>query len=505
MRLPSLEPEPAGGRSRARAMAWARRAGLAVAAGGGLLLTALALQRIGLDRVGESLLRSSPSWVIAALGVMCASMVLRALSWHAILRAALPDSRITRFAALQGTSIGVLMSATLPARLGEPSRAIVVARRAGRPRETLPTVIGTLVSQTLLNVLALVILGVDRVLDRPHLRRPSRRARRRGDRARRSCCCSCSRSRSCSTRPAPSASRGCTRSRGRCAARSTTCAPDCASSASRAPPRRRRCSSCRPGCCSACPASSSSPRSGLDDRVGLGAAAAVLLAVNVTAVLPATPSNLGVFQAACVAVLTGAFGVSTADALGYGIVLQAVEIATAVVMGMPALLKEGLSWRDVRLRALHSTPVRLPPLPAGRRGRERLGRRRGLATQTLAGPPGHRRSCRAMSGRRLRLRPALRRRQPLHGLDGRPGAPARGAQRRDRQPLHAQPPAGRARRELGAARPQRGAARGGADQGAAARGEAQAAGRSATANDASRVTTTSVAPFLPTFSFVACR
>jgi phosphatidylinositol alpha-mannosyltransferase len=34
-------------------------------------------------------------------------------------------------------------------------------------------------------------------------------------------------------------------------------------------------------------------------------------------------------------------------------------------MGAPALLKEGLSWRDVRLRALHSTPVRLPPLPQG--------------------------------------------------------------------------------------------------------------------------------------------
>ncbi len=49
---------------------------------------------------------------------------------------------------------------------------------------------------------------------------------------------------------------------------------------------------------------------GLDDRAGLGAAAAVLFAVNVTAVLPATPSNVGVFQAACVAVLTGAYGVS---------------------------------------------------------------------------------------------------------------------------------------------------------------------------------------------------
>jgi phosphatidylinositol alpha-mannosyltransferase len=91
----------------------------------------------------------------------------------------------------------------------------------------------------------------------------------------------------------------------------------------------------------------------------MGAAAAVLFAVNVTAVLPITPSNLGVFQAACVAVLTGAYGIGAADALGYGIILQAVEIATAVVMGAPALVKEGLSWRDVRLRALHTAPVSL--------------------------------------------------------------------------------------------------------------------------------------------------
>ena len=51
------------------------------------------------------------------------------------------------------------MSATLPARLGEPSRALIVARRLGRPRELLPPVLGTLVSQTLLNLLALAILG----------------------------------------------------------------------------------------------------------------------------------------------------------------------------------------------------------------------------------------------------------------------------------------------------------------------------------------------------------
>src|SRR5206468_7862180 len=81
-------------------------------------------------------------------------------------------------------------------------------------------------------------------------------------------------------------------------------------------------------------------------HAGVGSAAAVLFAVNVTAVLPATPSNLGVFQAACVAVLAP-YGISHTDALAYGIVLQAVEIATAVMLGMPALLGEGLSFKDM--------------------------------------------------------------------------------------------------------------------------------------------------------------
>jgi phosphatidylinositol alpha-mannosyltransferase len=93
----------------------------------------------------------------------------------------------------------------------------------------------------------------------------------------------------------------------------------------------------------------------------------VLFAVNVSAVLPATPSNLGVFQAACVFVLHKGYGVSPEDALGYGIILQAVEVATAFIMGAPALLGEGVSWRDVRLRAMHAAPVQLSPLPANRR------------------------------------------------------------------------------------------------------------------------------------------
>jgi phosphatidyl-myo-inositol alpha-mannosyltransferase len=363
-RMATLEPAPAGGHRHARLRSAARRGALAVAAVGGLGLTAIALQRIGVDRIAASLLRSSPPWVLAALAVMCASMVLRALAWFAILRAGLPDRPLTRMDAFQGTAIGVLMSATLPARLGEPARALIVARRAGRPRETTPVVIGTIVSQTMLNVAALVVLGVIafssvHVFDDHHgalaavaviplamllavlavhvilragtserfarlhaVARPMRAAMlqvRAGLRVFR----------------VPRA------------AAAATIAQFAAWTL--------QWFSCYLLLVAL----------GLDGQAGLGAAAAILLAVNVTAAVPATPSNVGVFQAACVAVLTGAYGVSTADALGYGIVLQAVEIATAVVMGMPALLNEGLSWREVRLRALNSTPVRLKPLPAG--------------------------------------------------------------------------------------------------------------------------------------------
>ena len=86
---------------------------------------------------------------------------------------------------------------------------------------------------------------------------------------------------------------------------------------------------------------------GLQRTAGLAGAAAVLVAVNVTAVIPLTPSNVGVFQAACVAALAG-FGVSGASALAFGVVLQAIEVITALGLGLAALAAEGMSWSQVR-------------------------------------------------------------------------------------------------------------------------------------------------------------
>ncbi len=157
-RMSSLQPRTTADK-RSRAIALGRRFGLAAVSIVGVVLAVLALQKIGIGSVAHALIGSSPSFVILGLAVMCAAMAVRAISWHAILNAALENSRVSMSDAMQGTFIGILMSSTLPARLGEPARAMVIARRTGKPRENLPVVLGTLVSQTFLNIVALVILA----------------------------------------------------------------------------------------------------------------------------------------------------------------------------------------------------------------------------------------------------------------------------------------------------------------------------------------------------------
>jgi phosphatidylinositol alpha-mannosyltransferase len=328
---------------------------------GALLLAYKALSTIGLANIAHALVASSPSFVILGLGVMCAAMALRAVSWHAILRAALPNARVRLSDAMQGTFIGVLMSSTLPARLGEPSRALVVARRTGRPREHLPVVLGTVVSQTLINIVALIALGavmfssVDLfnghqnalllaaiapvallliVLLSPLILRHG------GGRFGRL------------QALVAQARRGMTRVRAGLAV-------------FRRPKLGGIAAVAQLGAWALQWASCYIllVALGLNHQAGWAAAAAVLFAVNITAVLPATPANLGVFQAACAAVLHTGWHVGLGTGVAYGVILQAVEVSTAILMGTPALLKEGMSWREVRLRAMHAAPVKLPARP----------------------------------------------------------------------------------------------------------------------------------------------
>ncbi len=331
-----------------------RRAGVIVAAILLAGLVAFALSRLGLHKIGHALVSAKPGWVAVAFVLMASSLVLRSISWHQVLRAALPETTIPWFAVTRATMIGVMGSAVVPGRVGEAARVVVITRRLeGSNRRQLPVVAGTVFSQTLINLLALAILaGVTftsvpllsghpagiataiaiplligalivagpRLLARGEQARSERLARISGMLAR--LFALARQGLVVFARPRYSA--------GAIGAQLLAWALQWL----------------------ACYAVLLAL--GLQHEAGLTAAAAILLAVNVSAILPATPSNVGVFQAACLVVLA-AYGVGGGPGLAYGIILQAVEVLTALALGVPALLGEGLTWRDIRAESEEAT------------------------------------------------------------------------------------------------------------------------------------------------------
>jgi phosphatidylinositol alpha-mannosyltransferase len=319
-----------------------------------ILLAALvvfALSRLEWSRIGHALITATPGWVALALVLMALSLLLRSASWHETLRAALGETQVGWTPVARATMIGVLASALFPGRIGEPTRVLVLARRLDGPASRLvPVLAGTVFSQTLINLLALAILagvsftgvpllhgdlaGVTAVLAVPLalcvLVLAGPRLLRLGRRSR-------------STRVVQTSNT---------IARLLELA------------RHGLVVFARPRYGSTAIAFQLLAwvlqwlacytivlALGLQSQANLVSAAAILLAVNVSAVLPATPSNVGVFQAACLVVLA-AYGVGAGPGLAYGIILQAVEVLTAVGLGIPALLAEGLRWRDIRPEGL---------------------------------------------------------------------------------------------------------------------------------------------------------
>jgi phosphatidyl-myo-inositol alpha-mannosyltransferase len=317
-------------------------------------LVAFALSRLNLSRAGHALITASPGWIALSFLLMGSSLVLRSISWHQVLRAALPDSVIRWPPVIRATMIGVMASAVFPGRIGEPTRVVVMTRHLQGPRARLLAVVaGTVFSQTLINLLALAILAAVTFSGAPLLNGKAAGV--------------------ITAVAVPVA-----------VAMIVVFGPRLLALAQHSNwERLRRIAGAveralrlarqglqvfaRPRHGGGAILSQLAAWAlqwlacymivlalGLQSQATLVTAAAVLLAVNVSAVLPATPSNVGVFQAACLVVLA-AYGVGTGAALAYGIILQAVEVTTALLLGVPALLGEGLRWQDIRSPGRGST------------------------------------------------------------------------------------------------------------------------------------------------------
>jgi phosphatidylinositol alpha-mannosyltransferase len=303
--------------------------------------------------VGRALAQVKVGWVLLAAVLMAVAFWARAESWFAVLAAALYGKeygrRLDRGTVFRALVIGMAGSAVLPGRLGEGARAWIVARRLGAPSRSVAVVLGTVVSQTFLNLLALGILAVVAVLD-------SALAKARLEAIGAAVLLPAALMALIFAGPPLLRHLSCVRSARARRAASWLLEQLVRGREGLAVFRRPR-PALHAGASqlaawglqlAACYATMLAL--GLPGHANLAAAAAVLLAVNLTAIVPLTPSNVGVFQAACIAVLHP-FGVAAGHALAYGLVLQAVEIIDALLLGGPALVHEGLRWNELRDQA----------------------------------------------------------------------------------------------------------------------------------------------------------
>jgi phosphatidyl-myo-inositol alpha-mannosyltransferase len=342
------DPQATNGRAGVRRR-WILLVALAVAG-----LVVFALSRLNLNRAGHALITARPGWIALSFALMGTSLVFRSVSWHQVLRAALPDTVIAWPPVIRATMIGVMASAVFPGRIGEPTRVVVITRHLEGPtRRLLAVVAGTVFSQTLINLLALAALAAVTFTGAPLLN---------GSAVGIVTAVAIPLAIAVIVIFGPRALATAQRSR---SPRLQRAAGGTAHLLALA--RQGMFVFTRPGHGVGAVASQLLAwvlqwlacymivlALGLQSQATLVTAAAVLLAVNVSAVLPATPSNVGVFQAACLVVLA-AYGVGAGAGLAYGIILQAVEVITALALGVPALLGEGLRWRDIRAPARRST------------------------------------------------------------------------------------------------------------------------------------------------------
>lgn len=302
-------------------------------------LVVLGLESIDVAALGHALATVNGVWLAVAFALMVGAFLARGESWFVVIGAALPDARIGRAPVTRALLIGMATSAVAPGRIGEAVRAWAIARRTPKPREHIALVAGTLVAQTLMNLLALALLtivalvggGVAKgrpealvavillpiaivliaLLAPPAVERLARR------------------------HPSFAAGGLGWLSRQLTAARRGLFAFKRSGELAHSLGAQLGAWALQLGCCYA-----TLRAFDLHVRGEVAAAAGVLVATNLTAIVPLTPSNVGVFQAACIAVLAG-FKVPSSEALAFGFVLQGIEVVAALLLGGASLVQEG--------------------------------------------------------------------------------------------------------------------------------------------------------------------
>ena len=99
-------------------------------------------------------------WIGAAIGLNLVSAVSRAQAWRTVVNQALPDGAPPFKRVFSAFGVGLLANAILPARTGELARVAVLTRRLPRGRGYTATLLGTVFTHRLFDVVPALLLVV---------------------------------------------------------------------------------------------------------------------------------------------------------------------------------------------------------------------------------------------------------------------------------------------------------------------------------------------------------
>jgi hypothetical protein len=120
----------------------------------------IALRGVDLEAAGRIIRSASPSWLAAAVAILAIQTVVRAERWQRLLPVGdRPRPRLRRI--VPPLLVGYLGNTVLPARLGEPIRAGLVAKREDLP---LSGTLGSVLLERVVDTIGLALVGLGAVV-----------------------------------------------------------------------------------------------------------------------------------------------------------------------------------------------------------------------------------------------------------------------------------------------------------------------------------------------------
>src|SRR4051812_23378223 len=319
---------------------WVR--GIAALLFAGLVALLFLWRGPSLHGIGSAFASVEWKWVVLAIGLNLASVILRALAWRTVINQAIPEPHPSVVLVFSAFSVGLFANAVLPGRIGELARVAVLTRKLPRRQGYWASLVGTVFAHRVFDLVPvlllivyvvrtakipawaitslLVFVGVGVALFTFAL--VSARTPRDGEQ------------RSldglgAARRLATMARQGLSVMRSPVGATIAVlfqiagwvCQLLAVWTAMRA----------------------------FDIHAPLPAAAVVLLLMNVATVFPLWPGNVGLVQIAIAAPLAASYGVAYAHGVAFGFGLQAIEASVGIGVGLLFLAREGLSFAMLRV------------------------------------------------------------------------------------------------------------------------------------------------------------